>query len=218
MVAPRAGLVRCVDVRLTPEGSVEVDSAETLPLEGAAVAGEATGFGELAPSVPAAGDRAPSAPDTDDRVPSAPGAGDRAPFKIFDIDAETRARLDFWRPREGVFSYSSAHAAMAAASEEGRPISLDEVLDLPVPAKLDASELALANLVPGKLPEVADGRAGAQWPVVGDDELPEASDADRATNLGSAFHELARYMVETGHAPDARRLRIVAANYPGDLP
>lgn len=209
----RAGLVRCVDVRLTPEGSVEVDPAETLPLEGAAVAGEATGFGELAPSVPAAGDRAPSAPDTDDRVPSAPGAGDRAPFKIFDIDAETRARLDFWRPREGVFSYSSAHAAMAAASEEGRPISLDEVLDLPVPAKLDASELALANLVPGKLPEVADGRAGAQWPVVGDDELPEASDADRATNLGSAFHELARYMVETGHAPDARRLRIVAANY-----
>ena len=199
----RLGLVRCVDVRPTPEGSVEVDSAETLPLEDAAARGEATGSGELAPS----------ASGTGNRVPSVPSAGDRAPFKIFDIDAETRARLGFWRPREGVFSYSSAHAALAAAAEEGRPISLDEVLDLPVLAKPDASELALANLVPGDLPEVVDGRAGAQWPVVVDDELPDASDADRATNLGSAFHELARYMVETGHTPDARRLRIVAANY-----
>ncbi|MDM8271777.1 UvrD-helicase domain-containing protein [Thermophilibacter provencensis] len=35
---------------------------------------------------------------------------------------------------------------------------------------------------------------------------PETQDADRATNLGSAFHELAQAMVESGRAADERRV------------
>ena len=62
-----------------------------------------------------------------------------------------------WRAREGVFSYSSVHAALAPA---------------PTPTREErAAE--------------AEGAACVE-------------DADRATNLGSAFHELAQAMVEGG--------------------
>ena len=46
-----------------------------------------------------------------------------------------------------------------------------------------------------------------------DGEPADTDDADRATCLGSAFHELARYMVETGRAPDDARVSLVAKAY-----
>lgn len=49
-------------------------------------------------------------------------------------------------------------------------------------------------------------------------EIPDgfaanASDADKATSLGCAFHRAAQLAVETGHAPDAGRLDALAAAY-----
>jgi ATP-dependent exoDNAse (exonuclease V) beta subunit len=42
-------------------------------------------------------------------------------------------------------------------------------------------------------------------------ETPDNRDVDKATNLGSAFHELAQIMVESGQIPDARRIEASAA-------
>lgn len=46
-----------------------------------------------------------------------------------------------------------------------------------------------------------------------DDEAPRATDADKATSLGSAFHRAAQQAVETGLAPDAARLGALARAY-----
>ncbi len=70
-----------------------------------------------------------------------------------------------WRAREGVFSYSSVHALLAAA---------------PAPTQQQRA---------------AEGTGEAC-----------AEDADRATNLGSAFHELAQAMVESGRPADEARV------------
>lgn len=74
-----------------------------------------------------------------------------------------------WRMREGVFSYSSVHAAL-----EPQPIS---------------------------------SRSAAQSSQRPDDmDAAEAADEDRATNLGSAFHELAQAMVESGGHVNEKRI------------
>lgn len=49
----------------------------------------------------------------------------------------------------------------------------------------------------GEAPAPARARRAAEA-----EGAPDAADADRATNLGSAFHELAQAMVERGGAPD----------------
>ncbi|HIY50622.1 MAG TPA: UvrD-helicase domain-containing protein [Candidatus Olsenella avicola] len=85
-----------------------------------------------------------------------------APFDLYETDVSARpAAPCSWRAREGVFSYSSVHAALAEAGP--RP---------PMPTREQREAEA----------------AGA----------PSTEDADRATNLGSAFHELAQAMVERG--------------------
>ena len=85
-----------------------------------------------------------------------------APFDLYEVDAGALPWAPAtWRAREGVFSYSSVHAALLAERE--RP---------PAPTR----EQRAAE---------AEG-------------APAAEDADRATNLGSAFHELAQAMVECG--------------------
>ena len=215
-----SGLVRTVDASLAADGSVEVDDG------GAGIWDGADDGVDLA---------APTAPVTED-------SSARRPFELFDVDAETNASLGTWRPREGVFSYSSAHRVLegggleagAAVSGDGgrteanaasadaggaRRLTLDDVLDLPVPEPADAEELARAALVPEgeAVPEPRRGRA-AEVPVAvptEDDssEPAEAEDADRATSLGSAFHELARYMVETGRMPLDERVSLVARAY-----
>jgi ATP-dependent exoDNAse (exonuclease V) beta subunit len=77
-----------------------------------------------------------------------------------------------WRPRDGVFSYSSAHEQMTLreAAASARP-------QIPPRAQQDAE---------------AEG-------------APYTDDADKATGLGSAFHQLAQTMVQTGRDHDPER-------------
>lgn len=218
-----SGLARTVDVSLAADGSVEVDDGDT-GIEDAAAGEGGTDGGACVGAAAATGlavEKGPSAEATDGR---------RA-FELFDIDAETHARLGSWRPREGVFSYSSAHRARAAGLTapdahdaggtpvKGASLTLDDVLDLPVPEPVDAAETARAAQVPrgeapaeGRCRGTADVPAALPWEDDSADPA-ETDDADRATSLGSAFHELARYMVETGHAPADGRVDVVARTY-----
>lgn len=191
------------------------------------------------------------------------GASGPGAFELFDINGQADVSLSFWRPREDVFSYSSAHGILrsqATAQDDGagspvtgegaassgqeatavapgrmasdvaedinasarpesaslsKPLELDDVLNLPVPLSAGADELARAGEVPAsEAPQPGRRRAAEPHPSTEDDGEPaHTDDADRATSLGSAFHELARYMVETGSAPDARRVELVAGAY-----
>ena len=179
------GLVRCVDATLCEDGSVTIDSGGTLE------AGE------------------PSAATVGDDEALVPAFG----LPVEDLDVSIRRPLGVWRPREGVFSYSAAHRAL---SEEGVAIrSLDEVLDLPVPVAAEPGELGDAVVAPAEdAPASRASGAARQVPAdAGEGEDPGLDDADRATSLGSAFHELARYMVETGCVPSEERIRLVATSY-----
>ena len=98
-------------------------------------------------------------------------------FSLVSPDPDPAAPVvTMWRPRAGVFSYSSAHAQMLGDFSAAGAAALDDagpaagVAALPTRAERDAMQ------------------EGA--PVVGD--------ADKATGLGSAFHELAQAMVEGG--------------------
>ena len=103
--------------------------------------------------------------------PGAPESGDAekndgpAPFALYEMAAPAASASGSWRAREGVFSYSSVHAALE-------------------PPTVPSRERRAA---------AASGAA-------------DAEDADRATNLGSAFHELAQAMVECGHDVDETRV------------
>ncbi len=278
----RNGLVRCVDLSLCEDGGVAVDSGNTLApcsaTRACARAGMGEGEGDEAGAagrvgapgvggdvVASAADGA-GASDVPARVSSPVGDNGgfgTGAFELFDINAQTDVPLSFWRPREDVFSYSSAHGILrsqavaqdegagssvaggsvaapgqkAAAVASGRmasdvakganasaqpenvdsngPLELDDVLILPSPLPAGADEAARAGEVPAsEAPQVGRRRAAEPRPSTEDDgELAHTDDADRATSLGSAFHELARYMVETGSAPDARRVELVAGAY-----
>lgn len=94
-------------------------------------------------------------------------------FVLYQRETETAVQLSTWRPRQGVFSFSSMKAALD-----------DEVLQHKdkAPKKPQAPQLSE------------------------EDEAGEYADADRATNLGSAFHELAQTMIETGHVPSDEQI------------
>ena len=260
----RNGLVRCVDLSLCEDGGVAVDSGNTLApcsaTRACARAGmnEAQGDEAAAAEGAVASGAAEATSHAGDGGASGPGA-----FELFDINAQADVPLSFWRPREDVFSYSSAHGILrsqAAAQDDGaespvtgegaassgqeasaaasarmasdvakganasarpesaslnKPLELDDVLNLPVPLSAGADELARAGEVPAsEAPQPGRRRAAEPHPSTEDDGEPaHTDDADRATSLGSAFHELARYMVETGSAPDARRVELVAGAY-----
>lgn len=89
---------------------------------------------------------------------------------------EARQHAGTWSAREGVFSYSSARAQMLAGEGEGQPAEGD-VRPLPEGASLVGTR----------------GDAGAE---ADDGPMADTADADKATNLGSAFHELAQCLVE----------------------
>lgn len=102
-----------------------------------------------------------------------------AEFHLFAQDVAVPSSYG-WRAREGVFSYSSAHALMeeqtkAAPAEERMPEK------------------------PRKAQQEAEAEGASYTP-----------DTDKATNLGSAFHELAQTMVETGRDHDPARLDALA--------
>ncbi len=251
------GLVRCVDLSLCEDGGVAVNSGDTL------AACEATRACARAGMDVDDANGAFGEPGTDGEA-AAKNADNPGSFELFDINAQTDAELSFWRPREGVFSYSSAHKALrnqrlrvdelgdvvsggepcpGGEVERGRraasvdaskaastndasgaanavevgdaPLELDDVLSLPVPLPASAEELSRANEVPAsEAPQPGRKRVFEPKPSTEDDGEPaHTDDADRATNLGSAFHELARYMVETNSVPDERRVELVAGAY-----
>ena len=94
-------------------------------------------------------------------------------FALFEPAGELHLReVSLWRAREGVFSYSAVHALLAQKGATPGAAPSTRLPAAPVPTRGER--------------EAAD--AGA----------PVTADADRATNLGSAFHELAQAMVERG--------------------
>lgn len=120
--------------------------------------------------------------------------GEDAFFQVFEVrhDATAASTLSATTPtkaRQGVFSYSSAHALMldgwptGDAAAQGRP----------------------------------EGEPACQPALVSDDEdidtPDDAADADKATSLGSAFHELAQTMVEAGGDHDEARLEALARHW-----
>ena len=100
-----------------------------------------------------------------------------------------------WRAREGVFSYSSAHALMEERVRGGA--AREQVL----------TEEAQA---PERKKPVTPPRAEQEAEAEGS---PYTDDTDKATNLGSAFHELAQTMVETGGDYDPLRLEALARTW-----
>ncbi|MDO5108066.1 MAG: PD-(D/E)XK nuclease family protein, partial [Coriobacteriaceae bacterium] len=116
-----------------------------------------------------------------------PAVPDTRSMALFDpaVDdgiAEVRGVSRPRRMRSGTFSYSSVHAQLAAsAGEEG---------NAPQPPADEVLHRAIAVV------EEEDD-ASAE---------PLTADSDKATNLGSAFHQLAQSMVESGTAPSAARI------------
>lgn len=135
-------------------------------------------------------------------------------FDVFEVQTTLAAPLGFWRPREGTFSYSSAHKAL---DESRGALGLDAILHLPNSKALSAEHLAYLNEYPhDSWHETQKSKHKAQATVPLDIEQesePSPTDADRATKLGSAFHELARLMVETGKEPSEQHIDMVAKNY-----
>ena len=150
---------------------------------------------------------------TDDAGHADDGVG--VPFALFAPEGPCAVPATTWRAREGVYSYSSAHAALEAERTAGGGASAAGTLAA-VPATggtglpVGASPAVPAAAAPGALaaPEPSSSsKAGARpaspRPTRAELEAeaegaPGASDPDRATNLGSAFHELAQAMVESG--------------------
>ncbi|MBP3893032.1 MAG: UvrD-helicase domain-containing protein [Atopobiaceae bacterium] len=102
-----------------------------------------------------------------------------------------------WRAREGVFSYSSAHALMEEHAQA---------------AGATRSEARAEEKAADEEPKMPPTPPRAQQ----DAEAEGSSytdDADKATNLGSAFHELAQTMVETGGAHSEERLAALARTW-----
>lgn len=120
----------------------------------------------------------------------------REEFTLYDVRHDELASSG-WRPREGVFSYSSAHALMeerARATEvtTGRAEGA-------APARRGAGALPPT---PSRAQQDAETEGAAY-----------TADADKATSLGSAFHELAQTMVETGRNHDPARLAALARTW-----
>ena len=126
-------------------------------------------------------------------------------FELFEVEDRSFAERP-WRAREGVFSYSSAHAAMRrAAAAEGQAAGTSAGTEDEMGAGGDAS----SGRRPAKMPPTPP-RAEQEAEAEGSAYTP---DADKATNLGSAFHELAQTMVETGRDHSSARLEALARTW-----
>ena len=153
--------VRCVRVQIEGKGEERACLADS--------AGSLEGFDGPIPLDPSA---IVGAADSDGK--GEPAGGE---FELFEVEPDADAAFGSWRAREGVYSYSSVHAAMA----------------------LDAGEPACA-------PTRAEREAA-------DEGAPSGGDVDRATNLGSAFHELAQAMAESGREPSEEQLAAMARRW-----
>lgn len=129
-------------------------------------------------------------------VEEADDSQEGTPFTTFetrpwDNATESLGSAEYASLREGVFSYSSAHALM------------QERWQAEVPATSEDARQAGAI-------------ASASVPVVDEEDVdaPEAlDDTDKATSLGSAFHELAQTMIEAGGDHDEVRLEALSRHW-----
>ncbi len=121
-----------------------------------------------------------------DVAPEDASRGHSVPERFFvPAMADARALREPWRPSRGnVFSYSSIASAQGA-SRSSKPSQSSQDSNL------------------------ARGFAGDE-PLVQEPAGAVASDGDKATALGTAFHRAAQYAVETGRVPDDSRLRALA--------
>lgn len=132
-------------------------------------------------------------------------------FTLYELSG-ARPAPGFWSPREGTYSYSSAHAAMdaagvaSAAEKDGTASNEAQVSDgADVASDADGpaapvSLLAPDVAIPSRVLDEDD-----------DDAAPSCADADKATNLGSAFHELAQVMALAGELPPGRMAALARA-------
>ncbi len=196
--------VRRADVRKSKDGGMSIDAGGTLDLQGDLIVQDED------EANPGAEEAAP--------VAATPVA---AALPVFDVDpADDLAQLadgaGAWRPREGVFSYSSAHEQMAGEWAARGGDEASGATSEADPAKA-APEGAEAGSVErrGQFHEPMPGQV-MRRPVIVEQDLddveaaPVTDDADKATSLGSAFHELAQAMVETGGALAPARVDAVA--------
>ena len=114
-----------------------------------------------------------------------PEAEHDASFMLFPVE-QCQVPLVGWRAREGVFSYSSAHAQMEAQR----------------PGAEEPDRQPRRPPTPPKAEQEAEAEGSAY-----------TDDADKATNLGSAFHELAQTMIETRRDHDPSRLEALARTW-----
>ena len=156
---------------------------------------------------------------SDGRDGAGPSVGDagavEAPFALFAPEGPCAVPAMTWRAREGVYSYSSAHAALeaeraagAGTLAAGAPVAVPASGGIGLPAGASpAVPVAIATGATTAHEPSSSSKAGARpaspRPTRAELEAeaegaPGASDPDRATNLGSAFHELAQVMVESG--------------------
>lgn len=108
---------------------------------------------------------------------------------VFDGIAQARLAARPWSMRAGVFSYSSVHAELLRSREHGSADGEQEPPDKII-----------------RRPEL----------VMEDDDAmpaPSTGDADKATNLGSAFHQLAQAMVEADAFPTQERIAAAARTW-----
>lgn len=170
----------------------------------ASSAGTLAGFDAMLPAsvslIPTLGTGQGSAPEVQE------------PFMLYGVEGP-RAATRPWRPRAGVFSYSSAHELLAGerASEPGKDTT---------PAQGTGAGMVGGDTQAAGSSQVAGTAAAAPPPrpqlptrqQLGEpaDDEGQTDDADRATSLGSAFHVLAQTMVETGRDHDPARLEALA--------
>jgi len=119
-------------------------------------------------------------------------------FVLFDLPKDA-GDVSFWGVYEDIFSYSSAHRILEHEARE-------------------RGEAPVARTVrePRELDPLGPDEDGSPRVVVLDEEqldAPGVSDADRATNLGSAFHQLAEAMVLRGGAVSVERVDAVARTW-----
>lgn len=124
------------------------------------------------------------------------------PYAIYDLEAPA-GEVGFWSSREGTYSYTSARRALDAASRKVAHDARERAQESGTeherglrPADLLAPDVA----IPASVLDADDA-----------DAAPECADPDRATHLGSAFHQLAQAMVLCGGDVAEGRVRAAQA-------
>lgn len=198
------GRVRSVQVTKAKGGEVQVDAAGQLPEAVAALA--------LADGADGGADGAGGAGCGAD--------GSARTYEIFDVEVPDLAKytqLALMRP--GVFSFSSVHRELqrdfAAALEAARKAEAAAGDAEEPPAKpADEPSAMIAGTKSGGSSRPGPQTGAGQLPSDEEDGYAFKEDEDKATNLGSAFHELAQSLVEVpGILPKPERVEAMARRW-----